>query len=72
MLYNLKAEFTRKNIKPYIGVMKILECSERTARNKINEVTPITVPEAVKILKTTFKDDGFTVEYLFASDAETV
>lgn len=65
MLLNLKAEYTRKNIEPYIGVMKALQCSEKTARNKINGVTPMTIREAVKIIKTDFPNSGFTIDYLF-------
>ncbi len=65
MLTNLQAEFVRKNIKPHIGIMKALNCTDRTARNKINGVTPITVPEAVKIKEKWFKNDNFSVEWLF-------
>ena len=68
MLNNLKAEFVRKGIEPYKGVMSALSCAEKTARNKLNGVTPITVPEACKIIDHSFKDDGFRIEYLFKDD----
>lgn len=67
MLLNLKAEYVRKNIDPNKGVMKALGCSEKTAYNKLNGITPISVPEAVKIQKCDFADDGFTIDYLFAN-----
>ena len=69
MLLNLKAEYVRKNIEPYVGVMKSLGCSEKTARNKLNGITPVTVPEAVKIKEKDFAKDNFTIEYLFADIA---
>ena len=71
MLNNLKAELIRKNIIPYKGIMQVLNCSEKTARNKIKGVTPITVPEAVKIIQTLFLNDNFSIEYLFSTDDKT-
>lgn len=70
MLSNLKAEYVRKNIEPNEGVMKALGCSAKTAYNKLNSITPMSVPEAVKIIKHDFSEDGFTIDYLFA-DSET-
>lgn len=66
MLYNLKAEYTRKGIEPYKGVMNALGCSGKTARNKLNGTTSVTVPEACKIIEHSFKNDGLSIEYLFA------
>lgn len=66
MLSNLKAEYVRKNIEPYVGVMKCLKCTEKTARNKLNGISPVTIPEANQIIKTDFANDGFTIDYLFA------
>lgn len=68
MLNNLKAEYMRKGIQPFRGVMEALNCSEKTARNKLNGVTELTISEATKIINNTFKDDGFSIEYLFVSD----
>ena len=70
MLNNLKAEYVRKGITPYKAVMKTLECSERTARNKLEEKYPITIPEALKIRNTDFAQDNFSLEYLFESSNE--
>jgi hypothetical protein len=66
MLANLKAEYVRKNIEPSEGVKTALGCTARTAFNKLNGITPFTVPEAVKIIKCDFKDDDFSIDYLFA------
>lgn len=68
MLNNLKAEYTRKGIVPKIGVMHTLKCTERTAKNKLDGKTPITIPEAIKIRDNDFKNENFTIDYLFASD----
>ncbi len=69
MLNNLKAEFVRCNIEPYVGVMNALCCSEKTARNKLNGVSPVTVPEAAKIINKYFPKHS--VEYLFIEDLNT-
>lgn len=47
MLNNLKAEYVRKGITPYKGIMSALKCSEKTARNKLSEKCPITIPNTV-------------------------
>ena len=70
MLGNLKAEYARKGITPYKGVMTALGCSEKTARNKLSETYPTTIPEALKIKEQDFKDNNFSIEYLFASDKQ--
>ncbi len=64
MLNNLKAEYVRKGVDPTDRIMSILNCSEKTARNKLTEKTPITVAEAKKIRDTDF--ESFTLDYLFA------
>lgn len=71
MLNNLKAEYTRKGIIPRVGVMTALKCSEKTARNKLDGKTPITIPEAIKIRDNDFKDEKFSIDYLFASDNQS-
>ena len=66
MLLNLKAEFTRKNLNDVKAIIDVLGCSEKTARNKLNCETEISVPEAIKIRNKYFKDDNLDFEYLFA------
>lgn len=68
MLLNLKAEYTRKNIEPKIGVMKALHCSEKTARNKLKGNTPTSTREAFKIIANDFPNSNFTIDYLFFED----
>lgn len=70
MLSNLKAEYVRKGITPYKGVMEALQCSEKTARNKLEEKYPITIPEALTIRNTDFAQENFSLEYLFESSDE--
>ena len=48
MLNNLKAEYVRKGIDPCKGVMNTINCSEKTARNKLNGVTPFTSKEGLR------------------------
>lgn len=67
MLNNLRAELVRKGIKnPAEAVAEALECTEKTARNKLDGITPVTVPEAVTIIERYFSTDKFSIEYLFA------
>lgn len=66
MLNNLKAEYVRKGIDPYKGVSIAIKRSERTAKNKINEISPFTVPEAIAIIEKDFPN--LTIEYLFSTD----
>lgn len=69
MLNNLKAEFVRKNIVPYKGVMQSIGCTGRTARNKLKGITPLTIPEAVQIYESYFiNDNGPSFEELFYED----
>ena len=67
MLNNLKAEYVRKGLNPLKRIQEVLNCSERTARNKLNEVTKITLPEAITIRNTDFPNAN--IEWLFATDA---
>lgn len=62
---NLRAEMERYGV-TVADIRKILGCSEKTVRNKINGDTDFTLPEAFKIKSTFFK--GYTLEYLFATD----
>lgn len=71
MLSNLKAEITRKGLEPVKAITSVLECTDKTARNKLNGVTYVTVPEAVKIVERIFYKDNFSIEYLF-SDSQAI
>lgn len=66
MFCNLKAEFVRKNLSPISAISDVLNCSERTARNKLNGTTEITVNEAKKIKAEYFPI--LSLDYLFAAD----
>ena len=68
MFCNLKAEFARRNISPISKISSVLECSERTARNKMNGSTEMTVNEAKKIKIECFPE--LSLDYLFASDVQ--
>lgn len=72
MLNNLRAELVRKGYNtPSEAVASALGCTPKTARNKLDGITPVTVPEAVKIIEVFFKNDSFTIEYLFAEGKVT-
>ena len=66
MFKNLNAEFVRIGISPHVGVAVSLNCSERTARNRLNGKTQFSIFEAVKIKEKYFPE--LTVDYLFESD----
>lgn len=68
MLNNLKAEYTRKGIVPKIGVMHTLKCTERTAKNKLDGKTPITIPEAIKIRDNFKKIIPKSVKFFLTND----
>lgn len=65
MRANLKAEMVRKGI-TIKDIVKLLNISEKTARNKINNVTQFTVDEALKLRAVFFPTLPF--DYLFESD----
>ena len=69
MLYNLKAEFVRKQLNPLASIRCALNCSPKTAWNKLNERVQMSVSEAMKIKEEYFPDMDF--EYLFASDQKS-
>ncbi len=67
MLNNLCAELVRKGYTtPAEAIAPIIKCTPKTARNKLTETSPFTVPEAVKIIEHFFREDNFSIEYLFA------
>lgn len=69
MLNNLRAELVRKGFShPSEAIANALNCTQRTARNKLSGLSPVTVPEAVKIIERYFADDNFTIEYLFEAN----
>ncbi len=63
MYENLKAEFVRRGINPYEGIMAATGCSYGTARKKIKGASDFTVTEAGKITGKYFPD--LAVDYLF-------
>ena len=65
MLNNLRAELVRKGLTPTDAVAHAINCSIRTAKNKLDEKSDITVPEAVTIMEKYFVNDNFSIEYLF-------
>lgn len=62
---NLKAEMARKGVN-VLALQKVLNCSEKTVRNKINGVTEFTISEAIEIRNRYF--NGLSLDYLFATD----
>ncbi|MCI8403278.1 MAG: hypothetical protein HFE49_00080 [Clostridia bacterium] len=72
MLNNLKAEYVRKGIEPYKGIVEALKCTAKTARNKLNGESAVTVPEACKIIRHSFCNDDFTIEYLFSDSNNSI
>lgn len=67
MLNNLKAEYVRKGLNPVQAMSTALGCSDKTARNKLDEKCPTTVTEAMKIIEKDFSGDEFSIDYLFES-----
>lgn len=68
MLNNLKAELVRKGLNPIEVISKTIDCTEKTARSKVNGITAFTVPEAIKIKEVFFADSELTFEYLFSTE----
>lgn len=68
MLNNLKAELVRKGLDPVRAIVLALGCSEKTARNKLNGVSAVTVPEAVRVIEEYFSGDDVSIEYLFLTN----
>lgn len=67
MYKNLSLELRRKNITQSV-VASVLNCTERTVTNKLNGTTSFSIDEAFTIHKNILPE--FTMEYLFATDAE--
>lgn len=63
-MMNLSAEMTRFGVSN-ADIQKLLDCSDRTVRNKLNGITEFSVSEAVCIRDEFFP--GMRIEYLFAS-----
>lgn len=64
---NLSAEMARYGVKN-ADIQKLLSCTDKTVRNKIDGVTEFSVAEALKIRDVFFP--GLRVEYLFATADE--
>lgn len=65
---NLMAEMTRYGV-TILAIQRVLGCTEKTVRNKINGVSEFSIIEAFKIRDTYFP--GMTLEYLFAQGSST-
>lgn len=65
MLKNLKKALDNKGISLRAFAV-ILNVSEKTVWNKINEETPFTYPEVAKTMKEIFPE--YSITYLFASE----
>ena len=64
---NLYIAFLQENIKPEQVakvIAQLLDCSERTVRNKLNGISDFTISEAVKI-NAYFFNDRYELGYLF-------
>lgn len=69
MLYILKGELIKTgNKNPVKAIMGTIQCSEKTARNKLSGVTSFTVPEAVQIQETFFSESDHKLSWLFQND----
>ena len=67
---NLFIALMKKGIKPEQAakvISRLLGCSERTARNKLKEVTDFSVTEAIKINEKIF-DNNYEIGFLFRKD----
>lgn len=62
---NLEAEMARNSI-TINDIRNVLQCSEKTVRNKINGDTDFYFSECLKIRNAFFQ--GLRLEYLFAAD----
>lgn len=61
---NLSAEMARFGVS-YADLMELLNCSQKTVSNKLNDATEFSVSEAMNIRDKFFP--GMRLEYLFAS-----
>lgn len=66
MFRNLEAEFVRLRLSPFTAIANVLNCSERTARNRLNK-SGFSVFEATKIKEKYFPN--MTIDYLFDTTA---
>lgn len=64
---NLSAEMARFGVS-YADLTDLLNCSQKTVSNKLNDSTEFSVSEAMKIRDKFFP--GLRLEYLFAADGE--
>lgn len=71
MLLILKGELIKKGREPVEAIMEAIQCSEKTARDKLDGKDTFSVPEALAVKKTFFGDDSFDIEWLFHSSRST-
>lgn len=69
MLSNLKAELVRKNLVPEKAIEAVLDCTNKTAKAKLNGESDFSLPEAIKVVKCYFPNNEFEYEFLFANVA---
>lgn len=62
---NLAAEMVRFGVSN-ADIQSLLNCTDKTVRNKLNGVTEFSVAEALKIRDAYFP--GIRIEYLFGKD----
>lgn len=62
----LRGALIQKQRDPIKAIVSALDCSEKTARNKLNSVTDFTLSEALIIKERYFNHDEYTVEQLFS------
>lgn len=61
---NIENEMPRFNV-TYFDIQRVLDCSEKTVRNKLNGVTDFTYSEVKRLRDELFP--GMSIEYLFDS-----
>lgn len=69
MLCNLRAEMQRSNLSAR-DIARVIDKTERSARDKITGRAVFTLPEALKVRDTYFA--GMPLEYLFAGVSRAV
>ena len=63
---NIKNEMPRFNV-TYFDIQRVLDCSEKTVRNKLNGVTDFTYSEVKRLRDELFP--GMSIEYLFDTNS---
>lgn len=63
---NIENEMPRFNV-TYFDIQRVLDCSEKTVRNKLNGVTDFTYSEVKRLRDELFP--GMSIEYLFDTNS---